>query len=157
LADKGSAYGSLGAPFVVAVASSSVFLDDDDVLNALYGTEVVEFRTFADGTESTVTTRKPDGYWYGGSHWDHRGVSAVLVVKNLHPAFVGEQQHTMWEHPDPEYAVDAFHIWRRAVFGCGSMTFVEPDRSQTDWFGLGEPWPVGEPFPRNRARRRSGY
>ncbi len=67
LADKGSAYGSLGAPFVVAVASSSIFLDDDDVRNALYGTEVVEFRTFADGTESTVTARKADGYWYGAT------------------------------------------------------------------------------------------
>ena len=26
--------------------------------------------------------RKADGYWYRGDHWDHRGVSAVLVVKN---------------------------------------------------------------------------
>ncbi|WP_132154857.1 hypothetical protein [Kribbella antiqua] len=149
LADKGSAYGSLGAPFVIAVASSSNFLDDDDVLNALYGTEVVEFRTFADGTESTVRTRKPDGYWFGGDRWDHRGVSAVLVVKNLHPAFVGRQQHTIWEHPDPEHAVDAFPMWRRAVSGSGNMTFVESERSQTDWFGLGEPWPVGKPFPRD--------
>jgi len=95
LTDKGSAYGSLGAPFVVAVASSSISLDDDDVLNALYGTEVVEFRTFADGTESTAMARKPDGHWYRGDRWDHRGVSAILVVKNRHPAFVGTQQHTI--------------------------------------------------------------
>ena len=115
LTDKGSAYGSLGAPFVVAVASSSISLDDHDMLNALYGTEVVEFRTFAHGTESTAMARKPDGYWYRGDHWDHRGVSAVLVVKNLHPAFVGTQRHTIWEHPDPEVAVDGFPIWRRTV------------------------------------------
>lgn len=149
LADKGSAYGSLGAPFVIAVASSSIFLDDDDVLNALYGTESFEVRAFVDGTESVVTTRKPDGYWHGDGRWDHRGVSAVLVVKNLHPAFVGSQQHTIWEHPDPEETVDALPMWRRAVFGSRSMTFVEPERSQTDWFGLGEPWPIGEPFPRD--------
>lgn len=45
LADKGSAYGSLGATFIVAVASSSISSDDHDVLGALYGTEVVKFRT----------------------------------------------------------------------------------------------------------------
>ncbi|MDG4803592.1 hypothetical protein [Micromonospora sp. WMMD980] len=148
LADKGSAYGSLDAPFVVAVASSSISLDDYDVINALYGTEVVEIRTYADGTQSTAMARKPDGYWYRGNRWDHRGVSGVLVVKNLHPAFVGKQQHTIWEHPSPEQAVDALPMWRRAVPGAdGDMTFVEPERSQAYWFGVGDPWPVGEPFP----------
>jgi hypothetical protein len=148
LMDKGSVYGSLGAPFVVAVASSSMTLDDHDVLNALHGTEVIELRTFADGTQSTAATRKPDGYWYRGDHWDHRGVSAVLVVKNLHPAFVGKQQHTIWEHPDPEAPVDPFPIWRRSLIEGGGMTFVEPERSQAEWFDLGDPWPVGEAFPR---------
>lgn len=148
LTDKGSVYGLLDAPFVVAVASSSVSLDDDDVLNALYGTEVVEFRTYADGTEDTAKARKADGYWYRGDHWDHRGVSAVLVVKNLHPAFVGEQQHTIWEHPDPEFAADGFSMWRRSVVEDGVMTFVDPEHSQAKWFGVGDPWPVGEPFPR---------
>lgn len=148
LMDKGSVYGSLGAPFVVAVESSSVTLDDHDVFNALYGTEVIEFRTFADGRQATVATRKPDGYWYRGDHWDHRGVSAVLVVKNLHPAFVGKQQHTIWEHPDPEATVDPFPIWRRSLVEGGGMTFVEPERSQAEWFNLGDPWPVGEAFPR---------
>lgn len=149
LTDKGSAYGLLGAPFVVAVASGSISLDDDDVLNALYGTEVVEFRTYADGTEDTAMARKADGYWYQGDHhWDHRGVSAVLVVKNLHPAFVGKQQHTIWEHPDPNFAADGFPIWRRSIIEDGRVTFVDPERSQAEWFGLNDPWPVGEPFPR---------
>jgi hypothetical protein len=148
LIDKGSVYGSLGAPFVVAVASSSMTLDDHDVLNALYGTEVIEFRVSADGTESTAATRKPDGYWYRGDRWDHRGVSAVLVVKNLHPAFVGEQQHTIWEHPQPEAPVDPLPIWRRSLIEGRGMTFVGPERSQAEWFDLGDPWPVGEAFPR---------
>lgn len=148
LTDKGSAYGALSVPLVVAVASNSVTLDGDDVLNVLYGTEVLEFRTYTDGTEETVPTRKADGYWYRGDHWAHRGVSAVLVVKDLHPAFVGSQQHTIWEHPAPKFAVDALPIWRRSVVDGGAMTFVNPERSQAEWFGLDDPWPVGEPFPR---------
>lgn len=144
LADKGSAYRSLDAPFVVAIASGSISLKDYDVRNALYG------------TESTVMARNPDGYWYGGNRWDHRGVSGVLVVKSLHPAFVGKQQHTIWEHPDPEHAVDAFLMWRRAVVGAdGGMTFVEPPRAQADWFGLGRPLARGRALPeRVSARRR---
>ncbi len=148
LTDKGSAYGSLGAQFVVAVASSSLGLHDEDVLDVLYGTKAVEFRTSTDGMESTGWVRKPDGYWRRGDHWGHRGVSAVLVVKNLHPAFVGAQQHTIWEHPSPDVEVDEFPIWRRAFVDDGSLTFVEPEGSQSEWFGLGDPWPVGEAFPR---------
>jgi len=148
LTDKGSAYGSLAAPFVIAVASSSISLDDHDVFNALFGTQVVEISTFANGTETQAMTREPDGYWYRGDHWAHREVSAVLVVKNLHPAFVGTQQHTIWEHPDPEFVADQFPIWRRAGGEDETMTFIEPKRSQAEWFGLGDPWPAGEPFPR---------
>lgn len=148
LSDKGSAYGSLEAPFVVAVASNSFTLDDHDVRNALYGSEVVELRTYADGTEESTVTRRPDGYWYRGDRWAHRGVSAVLVVKNLHPAFVGKQQHTIWEHPDPAFAVDVLPIWRRSVIENRAMTFVNPERSQAQWFGLDDAWPAVEPFPR---------
>lgn len=148
LADKGSAYGSLNAPYVIAVASSSISLDDQDMLNALYGSEVVKWHTDIDGMVETAMTRQPNGYWFRGNYWDHRSVSAVLIVKNLHPAFVGTQQHTIWEHPDPEFAVDVFPIWRRSIVEDGHITFVDPKRSQAEWFGLGDPWPVGEPFPR---------
>lgn len=100
LTDKGSAYGWLGAPFVVAVESSSISLDDDDVRNGLCGTEVVEFRTFADGTKSTAMARETGRLLVQRRRWDHPWVPAILVVKNLHPGFVGTQQHTIWEHPD---------------------------------------------------------
>lgn len=149
LKDKGTAYGPLGAAYVVAVASGSVSLDESDVLDILYGTDVPEIRPQPDGSETYVQVRRPDGYWYAGGHWAHRGVSAVLVVKNLHPAFIGGQQHTIWEHPDPEIVVDELPIWRRAFRGAGgNVTFVDPQRAQADWFGLGDPWPVGKAFPR---------
>lgn len=144
LADKGSAYGSLGAPFVVAVATSSLSMYDHDVRNALYGTEVVQISLASDG--ASTWARKPDGYWYAGTHWAHRGVSAVLVAKQLHPTFNGSQTHTLWEHPDPEFPVDELPIWRRSTVEDGNLTVVDPQRSQADWFGLGDPWPVGEAF-----------
>ena len=116
LSDKGSAYGPLGAPYVVAVASSSITTDDYDVKNALYGTEALLVTTGSGGeTYPAALARSPDGYWYKGDHWAHRHVSAVLVVKQLHPAFVGTQQHTIWEHPDPERRVPPLPMWRRST------------------------------------------
>lgn len=149
LSDKGAAYGPLGAPFVVAVASGSMSLDEEDVLKALYGTEVLQISTATEGTESHAYVREPDGYWYAGDHWAHRRVSGVLVVKQLHPAFVGNQTHTIWEHPDPDHPLEVLPMWRRAAVGAdGRMAYVDPERSQADWFDLGDPWPVGEAFSR---------
>jgi hypothetical protein len=149
LADKGSAYGSLGAPLVVAVASSSPTLDDEDVCNALYGTEAIQVRLDDQGADPIVGARRPNGYWYQGDRWGHRGVAAVLVVRNLYPAFIGWQRHTIWEHPNPHVTVDSqFPIWRRSVIEGDRVVFIEPERSQAAWFGLSDPWPLGERFPR---------
>ncbi|RKT69535.1 hypothetical protein DFJ66_2768 [Saccharothrix variisporea] len=149
LSDKGSAYGPLSAPYVVAVASSSITTDDHDVKNALYGTEALQIGTGPGGeTDPDALVRRPDGYWYKGDHWDHRHVSAVLIVKQLHPAFVGTHQHTIWEHPDPEWPVPPLPIWRRATVDAhGAMHFADPVRTPTEWFDLTDPWPIGKPFP----------
>jgi hypothetical protein len=150
LSDKGSAYGPLGAPYVVAVASSSPTTDGYDVKNALYGAESLLISTRPGGeTHLEAVIRNPDGYWYKGDHWDHRHVSAVLVVKQLHPASVATQQHTIWEHPDPQWPVPSLPMWRRSTVDVhGAMHFVDLERTQAEWFGLTNPWPIGEPFPR---------
>lgn len=76
-------------------------------------------------------------------------MSAVLVVKQLHPAFVGTQQHTIWEHPAPEWSVPPLLMWRRSTVDAhGAVHFVDPARTPTEWFGLTDPWPIGEPFPK---------
>ena len=106
-------------------------------------------------TDPEALVRQPDGYWFRGNHWEHRHVSAVLLVKQLHPAFVGDQQHTIWEHPDPQWPVPTLPIWRRSTLGAdGRLGFVEPERNQAEWFGLSRPWPIGEPFPRRRPDLR---
>lgn len=150
LKDKGTAYGDLGAAFVVAVRSDSLTLDEHDVLNALYGTEMMEIYTHPDGTHTSGSARKPDGYWHRGDHWAHTGVSAVLVVKNLHYAYMASQKHTIWHHPQPDVPAPEFPMWRRSdVDETGHMVFTEPDATQGTWFGLPDPWPVGEAFPKD--------
>ncbi|MEV6006613.1 hypothetical protein AB0M29_07390 [Streptomyces sp. NPDC051976] len=125
-------------------------IDEGDVKNALYGTEALLIDTGPGAEDHSHTiVRKPDGYWYKGDRWDHRHVSAVLVVNQLHPALVGTQQHTMWEHPDPEWSIPPLPMWRRSTLDAhGLVQFVEPARTPTEWFGLANPWPIGKPFPR---------
>ena len=124
--------------------------DDHDVKNALYGTEALLVPAGSGGeTFPAALVRSPDGYWHKGDHWAHRHVSAVLVVKQLHPAFVGARQHTIWEHPNPEQPVPSLPIWRRStVDSHGAMHFADSARTPMEWFGLTDSWPIGEPSPR---------
>jgi hypothetical protein len=76
----------------------------------------------------------------------HRGVSAVLVVKQLHPAFVGNQRHTIWEHPAPDHTVEALPLWRRSVVGAeGQMEFVDAPRTQATGSASATPGPSASP------------
>ncbi|MBD0737647.1 hypothetical protein [Streptomyces sp. CBMA29] len=89
------------------------------------------------------------------SRWDHCHVSAVLTVKQLHPASVGTQQHTIWEHPDPEWPVPSLPMWRRSTVDAhGTMHFVDPAHTPTEWFGLTNPWPIGMCSPRQGQLQR---
>jgi hypothetical protein len=63
LADKGHRYGrDLDAPFVVALSMGRSFVDDFDVVNALFGDEVVHVRH---DTEETSLARARNGVWVG--------------------------------------------------------------------------------------------
>lgn len=147
LSEKGKAYGDVGRPFVVALGTSFFSNDSFGVVNTLYGTEQIEIRWGPNGETATRSSRAPDGYFCGGAEWKHRSVSGVLVVNNLHPAFVASQVHTLWEHPDPLYPVAAAPgVWRRAATQGGTLEYIEPSVSQRDLFGLPDPWPPGEPF-----------
>jgi hypothetical protein len=134
---------------------SSITTDVYDVKNALYGTEALLVTTGSGGeTYPAALARSPDGYWYKGDHWAHRHVSAVLVVKQLHPAFVGTQQHTIWEHPDPERRVPPLPMWRRStVDALGAMHFVDPARRQRSGSALRTRGRSGSPS-RERADPR---
>ncbi|GAC1614350.1 MAG: hypothetical protein NVS4B3_28700 [Gemmatimonadaceae bacterium] len=144
LADKGKSHADLGLPYVVAIGTSKLTSDDVDEKNALYGSLPVQAVDRTTGRSA----RAPDGYWYGGTEWKHRDVSAVLIVKNLYPAFVGSQQHTLWEHPQPLYATPSLDVWRRVVVHEGQLTHLDAVVGQRELFGLPDPWPRGEPFPR---------
>ncbi|MEO6504354.1 MAG: hypothetical protein ABIQ09_20900 [Jatrophihabitantaceae bacterium] len=148
LDDKGSAYGALDIPYVIAIATNTFSSDDFDVLNALYGTFQVQLGTTATGEMVSRGVRAPDGYWFGGHEWLHKNVSAVLIAKNLHPALITRAVPTLWEHPAPNRPIRPPSIWARATEVDGALTVQDPLIAPFDLFGFEHDWPPGEPFPR---------
>lgn len=146
LQDKGSAYGVLPHPYVVAIGTQSMGDHEFDVLNTLYGTEQVQFLTTPNGVTTTRTVRAPDGYWYRGNHWSHPSVAGVLIVNQLHPGAVARVVPTLWDHPEPRTTFDPPDCWARATPTKGELQRFGARVSPAALFGLGEGWPVGEPF-----------
>jgi hypothetical protein len=116
LSDKGSAYGTLEYPFVIAIRSSNDFADDFDIEGALFGSSQVQFRRYENGQTTATEVRAPDGYWYAGDHWAHRNVSGVLIARSLMPWTVATDSPELWHHPDPERCVtEVPPLWRQAI------------------------------------------
>jgi hypothetical protein len=144
LTNKGTAYGSLGDPLIVAINAASGWPADDDVLDALYGG--VQLPINHDGSLGNAF-RGPGGYWWSGDQPRHQGVSGVLVVKGLNPWSACDALPTLWLNPSAEHPVDPLAPWRSCRIVDHDATFSNAALSPRDGFGLPETWPRGEPFP----------
>lgn len=140
LADKGSAYGDLAHPLVVAVNTHTFSPDNFDVMNALYGRLQVTFDP-ADPRASAVETRAPDGYWAARS-WRHRHVAAVLLGRAVTPEHLTRVPPTLWHHPDARQPVPALAPWYQARLDVDHIQFHDPRQSIEDFFDLPDPWPT---------------
>jgi hypothetical protein len=156
--DKAGAYGQLGMPYVVAVASEGTFVSDFPILNALFGHEQVILTPNADGTPNFTSTRAPDGVWLGPRGVQNRRISAVLTAQLLRPWCVTTVVPTLWHHPAAEHPlVVEFLPWRKAVVDAsGGLVFREPALGLNAFFDLPTDWPGPEaPFRRSLATRDS--
>lgn len=140
LAGKGSAYGALPHPLVVAVNVHAFSADNFDVMNALYGRLQYTFDT-AHPELPGVETRAPDGYWAAGS-WQHQHVAAVLVGRSVRPEAITRDSPTLWHHPQANPSVPCLPSWRQAVAVVDHIEFLEPAASMGNFFGLADPWPT---------------
>lgn len=140
IAGKGSAYGDLAHPLVVAVNLCTHSSDNFDVLNALYDRLQVSFDTACPDAPGT-SVRAPDGYW-AAKPWQHQHVSAVLVARSVVPELLTQDAPTLWHHPDPYEAVPRLAAWRDAKLDVDRIQFRDPRQGIADLFGLPDPWPT---------------
>lgn len=150
LAAKHHEYGPLNSPFVIAIGTYMMDSDRWHASNAMYGQIAVEFDPNSDGEASTRTVRQADGYFGTPTDWHNRNVSGVLLVNQLMPYYVQRAEVTLWRHPSPIHALPDELGLPAHVIALDIEGFSEapPDPSAGDFFGLPDPWPPGEAWPR---------
>ena len=147
LSKKGSAYGTLDYPLVVALGTYMFDSDHFHIMNALYGQSSVALQRLPDGRTIPHPVRTPDGYWSSPDGWRRQNVAGVLMVNQLQPYSIGSQIPNLWVHPDTRHELEALPTWNKATLIGTEIQHDTPRTSPLGFFGLPSPWPAGEPFP----------
>ncbi|MCC6271516.1 MAG: hypothetical protein IT190_09580 [Microbacteriaceae bacterium] len=150
LSEKGSKYGELGYPLVLAVNIGSGFHDDRDTEQALFGT--IGWQLNFDSPESDpLPILTEQGYWGWPGRPSHTHVAGVLIAEGLHYGGVARYSPTFWPHPHATRKVEPLRSWRVARFDA-EETMIHHDSAvrANEYFELPPGWPIGDRFPRTR-------
>lgn len=103
---KGSKYGTLDAPLLIAVNVQSFDLDPIDEKQALFGQEQVVFSR-NDPDMTPRFQRAPNGVWIGPKGPQYKRISGVWFFNDLNPYTVASRRQTIYwnpwtAHPLPE-------------------------------------------------------
>lgn len=153
LRTKAKKYPHLGAPYIIALNSFAMAGDDEDVLQALYGSEVYSFSP--ENPDDGELGRKPDGLWQRGAHYAYSRISGVLAATQLSPHLVGKEWPRLWLNPWAARPLDASSFPWPTGIGDLSRNRIERRNAREDpdtFFDLPPDWP-GEPFASRRHRR----
>jgi hypothetical protein len=100
---KATRYGSLDRSYIIAVNVLSPFVDQEDILDALFGSEQVTFPLDMPDDQPPILSRARDGVWFGPSGPKNTRVSGVLIVKNLTPWSIGHSDVTLYHNPSTHH------------------------------------------------------
>jgi hypothetical protein len=149
IVEKGGRYGSLDAPYVIAVLDDRVYPpSDDDVAAALYGRTVGRFDGRTDGI-IPVPTRKADGFWHGPNGPANPNVSAVAVAWSLSPWEIARRAPTLWLNPKARHRLQVGMPWRTLEGNADRHPprVLQQGRDLMDLLSLPKDWPGPEdPF-----------
>ncbi|MCZ4283943.1 MULTISPECIES: hypothetical protein [Gammaproteobacteria] len=137
---KGSKYGQLEKPLVVAINLDSFDLDRIDELQALFGQE--QYIVKPGSKAEPEMRRAPNGVWLGKSGPIYTRVSAVWIFNDLHASALANRSSTLYFNP---WAVHC----APASLKCFPHACVEEDQikwyeglSMREAFQLNEGWPA---------------
>jgi hypothetical protein len=152
LTAKGSRYGNLDKPYIIAVLSTGLFFDNEDAKDALYGTYRIRVNFNDDNAPTGDPFRTSDGYWHGPHGWIHKHVSAVLIGQNIWPWTVAKLEPVLWEHPDPDRPISSSLPWRRKIVKDDEIMQIPAKVKPSERFGIPAEWPVGGRFQKSAQR-----
>jgi len=137
---KGSKYGPLDKPFLVAVNFASFHLDPIDEMQALYGQEQFSF-SMTDPTREPRFHRAPNGAWHGKSGPQAVRVSGAWLFNDLNPYTVASRRNTIYFNPWAAHQLPSIlRQFPHAIDEDGKMRWRD-GMSLRECFGLSERWP----------------
>lgn len=150
---KSSRYGDLEHPHVVALLCNHTFVNDEDIIDALFGFTAMQVTFAGDGrVVSTESIRQPNGAWRGRRGAQNTRSSAILVARGLGPFNLASSTPQLWHHPSParELALPLPFPAKRLEVTDGKGVLVDQPRSLDspihtalgiphDW-GSEDPW-----------------
>lgn len=147
LARKVRRYGSqLDRPLVVALGMDRIFVDNSDIMSALFGDEAYAIPEVG----PPELLRRPNGLWWGPTGRARKQrLSAVITANRFRPWEIGQSEPDLWLHPQPDRELLWDPGWAR-TWRSENHVMHPTDRERTiASLHVADRWPPGEPFPRD--------
>ncbi|WP_236593143.1 hemin-binding protein [Mycobacterium paraintracellulare] len=138
LSDKGSKYGQLPYPFVLALLARPITAGVFEMTNALYGSVAVTVAIGEAVHEDRGLTRQGNGYWRAPPDGGGSRISAVLLGESLQPWDPFAALPRLWVNPWATVPLGALPPF--AAFTVNGDDLVSTDASMTphEIFGTAE-------------------
>lgn len=146
LKDKGSSYGQLDHPLLLAFNTSTGFDQTYEMMSALYG-NTAGFKV--SNPNGARESQDVSGYWGYPSAWRHRHVAGVLLGLNLSPWNLTKTNPTLWLHPSPFASIPVIDAWHQMRLEVDDVNKHFAISGMHELFSVGADWPRGKPFPRH--------
>jgi hypothetical protein len=145
LSGKGGKYADLDAPLenplIIAINTGSVFITDDDIHQALFGSAAFTYRQNV-GDRSIHGFRKNNGYWRREPPAGTR-VSAVMIGRNIDPWGVATDIPRMWVNPWAPMPISETHSLATSTANDDGQTIsAEGTLAAHNLFDLPQDWPL---------------
>lgn len=100
ITSKAGKYGNMELPYVVAVNAFSIgSIDQIDIIDALFGTEVFTISQNLSGNDVALPSRKRDGVWTSNAGPRYTRLSGVLLASSLHPWNIPNAEFRLYHNP----------------------------------------------------------
>lgn len=139
---KKKQHGTPDRPLIIAAHATNGFVDDDVVIDALFGSQAV--RLNGDNNKSSVV-RNPDGFWVGTRGPASRKVSAVLFGVGILPETCARSAPRLWYHFAPKRPLDVDLPFAAARIIDDELRLADATTLPHDILGLPPEWPGPEP------------
>jgi hypothetical protein len=140
---KGQRYGRHAGPYIVAVNALVLGLDEDDVLEALFGTQrhQVSIDSLSSGKPDVQAQNALDGVWFGPSGPRYTRVSGALVAYNVSPWNVGSRDLRLYLNPWAAHPYDGLLSRLSVTSVAEGKVQLRPGLHPRDVLGLPHGWP----------------